>query len=78
VSPHTFRHTFSVAWLLGDGEFKGDAISLQRILGHRSPAMTQRYVDLTSQDLGRLHARLSPADRMAAPPEATAGRRRRL
>ncbi|MFN3650404.1 MAG: tyrosine-type recombinase/integrase [Armatimonadota bacterium] len=77
VSPHTFRHTFAVQWLLGSGDYKGDALSLQRILGHSTPAMTQRYVHLTSGDLGRLHARLSPADKLSeAPPQV--GRRRRL
>lgn len=68
ASAHTFRHTFGVNWLLGDGEYKGDALSLQQILGHSTPAMTQRYVQFTAQDLGRLHARLSPADRLVEPP----------
>jgi len=77
ASAHTFRHTFSVNWLLGDGEYKGDALSLQRILGHSSPAMTQRYVHLTGQDLARLHERLSPADRLVPRPPQP-GRRRRL
>lgn len=68
VSPHTFRHTFGVNWLLGDGEYKGDALSLQRILGHSTSAMTQRYVHFTSQDLGKLHTRLSPANRLVQQP----------
>ncbi len=42
LSPHPFRHTFGVNWLLGGGEFKGDTLSLQRILGHSTPAMTQK------------------------------------
>jgi integrase/recombinase XerD len=68
VSPHTFRHTFGVNWLVGEGEYKGDALSLQQILGHSSPTMTQRYVYLAGQDLRHLHDRLSPADRLVEPP----------
>jgi integrase/recombinase XerD len=76
VSPHTFRHTFGVTWLVGGGEFKGDTLSLQRILGHSTPAMTQKYVNFANEDLRKLHARLSPADRiMESPPE---GKRRKL
>jgi integrase/recombinase XerD len=77
VSPHTFRHTFSVNWLLGNGEYKGDTLSLQAILGHSTPAMTQRYVHLAGQDLRKLHDRLSPVDQLIAPPPP-AERRRRL
>jgi integrase len=65
-----------VNWLVGGGEFKGDTLSLQRILGHSSPAMTQKYVNFANEDLRKLRARLSPADRiMASPPE---GKRRKL
>lgn len=76
VSPHTFRHTFSVNWLLGNGQYKGDTLSLQTILGHSTPAMTQRYVHLAGQDLRKLHDRLSPVDQMVAAPPSE--RRRRL
>lgn len=76
ASAHTFRHTFGVCWLLGKGDYKGDAISLQRILGHSTPAMTQRYVHLVGQDFRKLHDRLSPADGIVAPPPSD--RRRRL
>jgi integrase/recombinase XerD len=75
VSPHTFRHTFGVNWLLGTGEYKGDTLSLQRILGHSTPAMTQKYVHFAGQDLRKLHDRLSPGDQLAPPPPE---RRRRL
>jgi len=75
TSPHTFRHTFGVNWLLGNGEYKGDTLSLQKILGHSTPAMTQKYVHFAGQDLRKLHDRLSPCDRLApVPPE----QRRRL
>lgn len=76
VSPHTFRHTFSLNWLVGNGEYKGDTLSLQRILGHSTPAMTQRYVHLAGQDLRKLHDRLSPADQIVAAPPPTERRKR--
>jgi integrase/recombinase XerD len=76
VSPHTFRHTFSVNWLLGNGEYKGDTLSLQTILGHSTPAMTQRYVHFAGQDLRKLHDRLSPVDQLVVAPPSE--RRRRL
>jgi integrase/recombinase XerD len=63
TSPHTFRHTFAVSWLVGNDDYKGDALSLQTILGHSSPEMTKRYVSFANKDLGKLHDRLSPADR---------------
>lgn len=68
ASPHTFRHTFGVNWLMGNDGYKGDTLSLQRILGHSSPSMTQHYVHLVGEDLGKLHERLSPANRIASPP----------
>ena len=76
VSPHTFRHTFSLNWLVGNGEYKGDTLSLQKILGHSTPAMTQRYVHLAGSDLRKLHDRLSPADQIVAAPPPTERRRR--
>jgi integrase/recombinase XerD len=76
VSPHTFRHTFSLNWLVGKGDYKGDTLSLQTILGHSTPAMTQRYVHLAGQDLRKLHDRLSPADQVVAAPPTTQKRRR--
>ncbi|HTE18870.1 MAG TPA: tyrosine-type recombinase/integrase [Armatimonadota bacterium] len=76
VSPHTFRHTFSVNWLLGNGHYKGDTLSLQTILGHSTPAMTQRYVHFAGQDLRKLHDRLSPADQIVAAPPPMERRRR--
>jgi integrase/recombinase XerD len=77
VSPHTLRHTFGVRWLAGDGDYKGDEISLQRILGHSSPVMTRRYAQLRTRDLGQLHRRLSPANRLVPPPPPEKHRRLR-
>jgi len=56
-SPHTFRHTCALLFL----QRGGDAISLQRILGHASLTMTRRYVFQTVDDLADSHRKSSPA-----------------
>lgn len=40
----------------------GDAFSLMNILGHTNIEMTQRYVDLFSQDLHEQHEKASPVE----------------
>jgi site-specific recombinase XerD len=55
---HGLRHGFARRWLLN----KGDAFSLQLILGHSSPETTRRYVTLWGSDLKEIHARVSPID----------------
>jgi site-specific recombinase XerD len=62
VSPHTLRHTFAVNWLRNGG----DTLSLQRLLGHSSPAMTARYVNFLTADLAEMHRTVSPLDRLQA------------
>lgn len=58
-SPHTLRHT-SALFFLRRG---GDALSLQRLLGHTTLAMTNRYVSsATVDDLEAAHRRASPGD----------------
>lgn len=51
---HDLRHTFASAWMMSGG----DLFKLQRILGHKDTAMTQRYAHLAPTafvaDLGRL------------------------
>jgi len=59
------------------GDFKGDTLSLQRILGHTSPVTTQKYVRLAGQDIRRMHERLSPADQLVGLPD-TVERRRKI
>ena len=57
---HGLRHGFARIWLLSGG----DAFSLQLILGHSDPTVTQKYVTLWASDLQRKHALHSPIDRI--------------
>ncbi len=59
-SPHTLRHTFAVNYLRNGG----NVFYLQRILGHASLEMTNRYArSLGVDDLQAVHNRLSPLAR---------------
>lgn len=60
ISPHTFRHSFSTQYLRNGG----DPFTLQRILRHRTAAMTQRYVHLAMADVEERHRTASPLARM--------------
>lgn len=55
-TPHTFRRGFAVNYLRNSG----DVFSLQRILGHTSLEMTNRYAVLQDEDLKDVHRRASP------------------
>jgi site-specific recombinase XerD len=56
VSLHTFRHSFA-SYYIANG---GDPMRLQRLLGHSTLAMTQKYVSLQTSDLSQVHDRFSP------------------
>ena len=51
VRPHVFRHTFAKRWIMANG----DVLTLQKILGHASLQMTQKYVYLWGTDLVEKH-----------------------
>ncbi len=57
---HDLRHTFASHWVMGGG----DLFKLQKVLGHKSAAMTLRYSHLSpdafAADYGRLGAATGP------------------
>ncbi|CAM3714964.1 tyrosine-type recombinase/integrase [Deinococcus frigens] len=63
AAPHAFRRAFALNYLRNGG----DVFTLQRVMGHTTLDMTRRYVQLLPEDLARVHAQVSPADRMGAP-----------
>jgi integrase/recombinase XerD len=66
LSAHTLRHTFATQYILNGG----DVFSLQKILGHSTLEMVQRYVGLANRDMSLLHQRFSPLERMGIVPGA--------
>ena len=63
ITFHDLRHTFASHWVMHGG----DLYRLQKILGHKSVQMTQRYAHLApeafKQDWGRLGTDLPGAER---------------
>jgi len=57
-TPHMFRRAFALA-VLRNG---GDLISLQRLLGHSSLAVLERYLKQVDDDLRTIHQRARPVD----------------
>jgi site-specific recombinase XerD len=60
VSPHTLRHTCATRFLQNYGDLK----ACQKLLGHTTWRMTQRYNSIAEADLREQHRRASPVDRM--------------
>lgn len=59
-SPHTFRHTFALRYLM----VGGDVFSLQRILGHSSLEVVKLYMNMVAGDVAAQHRKFSPADNL--------------
>ncbi|WP_338447761.1 tyrosine-type recombinase/integrase [Niallia oryzisoli] len=56
VSPHTFRHTGALFYIMNGG----DPFSLQKILGHSHMNMVRKYIQMTDTDVKRQHNVFSP------------------
>lgn len=60
IVPYDLRHSFALIFLRGGG----NALALQRTLGHTDLTMTKRYVNLAESDLKEQHAMASPLNRL--------------
>lgn len=56
VSPHTFRHTAALLYIVNGG----DPFSLQKILGHTTMEMVRKYVQMSNEDIKKQHNAFSP------------------
>ncbi|MHB9024015.1 MAG: tyrosine-type recombinase/integrase [Armatimonadota bacterium] len=63
VHVHRFRHTFASEYLRQGG----NPAYLQRLLGHTTPIMTNRYVHLVDADAQQDHQSASPATHILGP-----------
>ncbi|WP_427036591.1 tyrosine-type recombinase/integrase [Cytobacillus pseudoceanisediminis] len=60
VSPHTFRHTGALMYIMNGG----DPFSLQKILGHTHMNMVRKYIQMTDMDVKEQHNVFSPLNRI--------------
>ncbi|KAA9012405.1 tyrosine-type recombinase/integrase [Niallia endozanthoxylica] len=60
VSPHTFRHTGALMYIMNGG----DPFSLQKILGHSHMNMVRKYIQMTDMDVKEQHDLFSPLNRI--------------
>lgn len=72
VSIHAFRHTFARLYLVDCG---GDALKLQKLLGHSTLAMTKHYVQIYDADLIADFQQHSPLERLKAQKKTSPKRR---
>ncbi len=72
ISPHIFRHTFAVRYLM----LGGDIFSLQEILGHEDIATIKNYMHLNDTLIQEQKRKFSPGDNVPFK-DAPGGRKRR-
>ncbi|SYZ71978.1 putative Tyrosine recombinase XerC [Candidatus Zixiibacteriota bacterium] len=60
VHPHLIRHSSASQFI----RMGGNPSILQKILGHSSLAITQRYIHLSNDDLNHAYERFSPASQL--------------
>ena len=58
IHRHRFRHTAVVQFLLNGG----NVFALQKMLGHSTLDMVRYYVELSQEDVKKVHKTASPAD----------------
>lgn len=63
IRPYDLRHTFALEFLRNGG----NALFLQRILGHTDLSMTKRYIAATTKDLKTAHQTASPLVNLIKP-----------
>lgn len=68
TSCHLWRHTFAKRWI----QSGGDILSLQKMLGHRSLKMVQRYSNLFAEDTKPMVEKYAPINTI----QAKTGRRK--
>jgi len=56
VLPYDLRHSFALYFLRNGG----DALTLQRIMGHTDLAMTKRYIAMSQEETRAIHEKASP------------------
>lgn len=64
LSPHALRHFFALQFLKNGG----DAMTLQKLLGHSTLEMVRNYVNMTDDDAIAKHRLASPLDKLGPLP----------